>query len=201
MHATCRLQIKCNKCGQAFSTVTSLSKHKRFCEGNSPSLALGLSSNTNLNSSNTNISSESDTKKEASARTGTHLTHSITTPLLNANTSPAVPTPATNPYLLYQRPGFPFYPNSLFGFSNIFPPIQASSSNNSLTSPGSSNSVPLDSICHKKEANCSKFDHHDQIPKSDIKTTDAKPNPSGKSEDNSTQNININSNLKSVSDD
>lgn len=36
MHATCRLQIKCNKCGQAFSTVTSLSKHKRFCEGTSP---------------------------------------------------------------------------------------------------------------------------------------------------------------------
>lgn len=33
MHATCRLQIKCTKCGTAFSTVTSLSKHKRFCEG------------------------------------------------------------------------------------------------------------------------------------------------------------------------
>ena len=33
MHADCRQQIKCNDCGQAFSTITSLSKHKRFCEG------------------------------------------------------------------------------------------------------------------------------------------------------------------------
>ena len=33
MHADCRQQIKCKDCGQAFSTVTSLSKHKRFCEG------------------------------------------------------------------------------------------------------------------------------------------------------------------------
>ena len=32
MHADCRQQIKCNDCGQAFSTLTSLSKHKRFCE-------------------------------------------------------------------------------------------------------------------------------------------------------------------------
>ena len=32
MHADCRQQIKCNDCGQAFSTLTSLSKHKRFRE-------------------------------------------------------------------------------------------------------------------------------------------------------------------------
>ena len=32
MHANCRMQIKCHKCGQAFSTVTSLSKHRRFCD-------------------------------------------------------------------------------------------------------------------------------------------------------------------------
>lgn len=32
MHADCRMQIKCVKCGQSFSTVTSLSKHKRFCD-------------------------------------------------------------------------------------------------------------------------------------------------------------------------
>ncbi|XP_077532096.1 uncharacterized protein LOC144144499 isoform X2 [Haemaphysalis longicornis] len=31
MHATCRMQIKCHRCGQGFATVTSLSKHKRFC--------------------------------------------------------------------------------------------------------------------------------------------------------------------------
>ncbi|XP_076087316.1 MDS1 and EVI1 complex locus protein EVI1-A-like isoform X2 [Mytilus galloprovincialis] len=33
MHADCRQQIKCKDCHQLFSTVTSLSKHKRFCEG------------------------------------------------------------------------------------------------------------------------------------------------------------------------
>ena len=33
LHADCRQQIKCTDCGQTFSTMTSLSKHKRFCEG------------------------------------------------------------------------------------------------------------------------------------------------------------------------
>ncbi|XP_016912561.2 transcription factor hamlet-like isoform X2 [Apis cerana] len=36
MHADCRMQIKCVKCGQSFSTVTSLSKHKRFCDSTPP---------------------------------------------------------------------------------------------------------------------------------------------------------------------
>lgn len=40
MHADCRMQIKCVKCNQSFSTVTSLSKHKRFCDSttSTPSL-------------------------------------------------------------------------------------------------------------------------------------------------------------------
>ncbi|XP_065340624.1 histone-lysine N-methyltransferase PRDM16-like isoform X5 [Cloeon dipterum] len=50
MHADCRSapqgsQIKCNRCGQAFSTVTSLSKHKRFCDSSPPSSASSGSSN------------------------------------------------------------------------------------------------------------------------------------------------------------
>ncbi|XP_057655264.1 transcription factor hamlet-like isoform X1 [Diorhabda carinulata] len=32
MHANCRMQIKCVKCGKSFPTLTSLSKHKRFCD-------------------------------------------------------------------------------------------------------------------------------------------------------------------------
>nr|CAI5869144.1 unnamed protein product [Callosobruchus analis] len=36
MHADCRMRIKCVKCGQCFSTVTSLSKHKRFCDSTAP---------------------------------------------------------------------------------------------------------------------------------------------------------------------
>ncbi|XP_074032184.1 transcription factor hamlet isoform X2 [Leptinotarsa decemlineata] len=40
MHADCRMQIKCVKCGQSFSTVTSLSKHKRFCDSTAPTSSL-----------------------------------------------------------------------------------------------------------------------------------------------------------------
>lgn len=40
MHANCRMQIKCVKCGQSFSTVTSLSKHKRFCDSTTSPSAL-----------------------------------------------------------------------------------------------------------------------------------------------------------------
>ncbi|CAD6999135.1 unnamed protein product [Ceratitis capitata] len=35
MHADCRMQIRCPKCGQSFSTGTSLTKHKRFCDSTS----------------------------------------------------------------------------------------------------------------------------------------------------------------------
>lgn len=40
MHSVCRLQIKCSKCGQPFSTGTSLTKHRRFCDstGQTPGL-------------------------------------------------------------------------------------------------------------------------------------------------------------------
>lgn len=36
MHAVCRTPSKCVKCGQSFSTSTSLSKHKRFCDSTTP---------------------------------------------------------------------------------------------------------------------------------------------------------------------
>lgn len=42
MHADCRMQIKCVKCNQSFSTVTSLSKHKRFCDSTSSGPALNV---------------------------------------------------------------------------------------------------------------------------------------------------------------
>lgn len=35
MHEQCRSQIKCIKCSQSFSTSTSLTKHKRFCDSTS----------------------------------------------------------------------------------------------------------------------------------------------------------------------
>ncbi|XP_033113586.1 histone-lysine N-methyltransferase MECOM-like [Anneissia japonica] len=33
MHIDCRTRLKCMGCGQVFSTVTSLNKHRRFCHG------------------------------------------------------------------------------------------------------------------------------------------------------------------------
>ncbi|KAJ8923423.1 hypothetical protein NQ315_001981, partial [Exocentrus adspersus] len=44
MHADCRMQIKCIKCNQSFSTVTSLSKHKRFCDSSAPTPSLSAPS-------------------------------------------------------------------------------------------------------------------------------------------------------------
>ncbi|KAL1115811.1 hypothetical protein AAG570_006101, partial [Ranatra chinensis] len=48
MHADCRMQIKCAKCGQSFSTGTSLSKHKRFCDSTSPGSTPPASMNHHL---------------------------------------------------------------------------------------------------------------------------------------------------------
>lgn len=84
MHADCRMQIKCVKCGQSFSTVTSLSKHKRFCDS--------------------------------------------TTPTVPPGSMPQLPTTATSPFLVYQRPpvslsgGLPFYaPSLMTPYPGIFP--------------------------------------------------------------------------------
>ncbi|XP_055681449.1 transcription factor hamlet-like isoform X2 [Lutzomyia longipalpis] len=52
MHADCRMQIKCTKCGQSFSTVTSLSKHKRFCDSTSVTPAAHHPSQQQQSSSN-----------------------------------------------------------------------------------------------------------------------------------------------------
>lgn len=52
MHADCRMQIKCVKCGQSFSTVTSLSKHKRFCDSTTPNQSLSSPQNLPMGSNN-----------------------------------------------------------------------------------------------------------------------------------------------------
>lgn len=50
MHADCRMQIKCVKCNQSFSTVTSLSKHKRFCDSTNPTPGLSVPPQHPMNS-------------------------------------------------------------------------------------------------------------------------------------------------------
>lgn len=110
MHADCRQQIKCNDCGQAFSTITSLSKHKRFCEG---ALRNGMRMGT----------FGADTK----------LPHS--TGLLTAGqTAPFSPAVMMGLYGT-TRPAYPFYPPSL-GNLPMFPAGHPLSALTSL-SPGS----------------------------------------------------------------
>ncbi|XP_054714404.1 MDS1 and EVI1 complex locus protein EVI1-A-like [Uloborus diversus] len=101
MHATCRMQIKCHKCGQAFSAVTSLSKHKRFCEGTPTS-----------NSSSSVIANPSQTQTTNPESAGFD----------SSKTVPMSLAPPSNQLLFYPRPGFPIYPPSLFGYPFISGP-------------------------------------------------------------------------------
>jgi len=103
MHATCRLQIKCPKCGQAFSTVTSLSKHKRFCEG--PSSLGGKASSTSALESTGSSSSLSNPLHH---HHNFLSRHSLPFPSLSALTA----APATLPF------PFPFLSPNLLSTGN-----------------------------------------------------------------------------------
>lgn len=63
MHADCRLQIRCQRCGQPFSTVTSLAKHRRFCDTATVPVSVasdgGVTSNPSGYSANHNNDSNS----------------------------------------------------------------------------------------------------------------------------------------------
>lgn len=98
MHADCRMQIKCNKCGQSFSTVTSLSKHKRFCDSTGPSTHSQNSHN-----------------------------QSVAQPIPPAMTTPPNPFLMFRNHAPFFPPGFSHYP-SLQGIQGMFPssPSQAS---------------------------------------------------------------------------
>ena len=118
MHANCRLQIKCNKCGQAFSTVTSLSKHKRFCEG-TPSATPSsqqISPRNVGHLSNLSLSPNLSSPDSSTGRKDISSLADINSPLSTGQTS--------NPFLsaFHSRPGFPFY-SPFFGttFPTLFP--------------------------------------------------------------------------------
>ncbi|XP_011493491.2 transcription factor hamlet isoform X3 [Aedes aegypti] len=106
MHADCRMQINCNKCGQSFSTDTSLSKHKRFCDSTTvgggplhPSTAAAA----------------------AAAAAAAHQQQASRVPNLPHNMA----TPP-NPFFMFH--GSPFFPPGFHpypGMSGIFPPNPA----------------------------------------------------------------------------
>ena len=130
------MQIKCHKCGQAFSTVTSLSKHRRFCDstptpvstGGAPTGYHGLSpikSPPPLTPKFENKSPSLVPSRGASGLPGVGAVNPLNTP---SNPIPPPPPPLypgmLQPYLLQQAmasgsplgaaaAALPFYPNFL----------------------------------------------------------------------------------------
>nr|CAD7567699.1 unnamed protein product [Timema californicum] len=94
MHADCQMQIKCTKCNQSFNTVTSLSKHKRFCDSTSPTTTCGGVPVPPPNSHHPGLTVNSSSGMP-------HL--------------PPTPSAANNPFFMYppRHPGFPMYSPSL----------------------------------------------------------------------------------------
>ncbi|CAG0880204.1 unnamed protein product [Cyprideis torosa] len=110
MHADCRNQIKCHRCGQSFSTVTSLTKHKRFCDTTS-GLGQGpipASIPGNRTSVNVPISS--------SSATNVLLSNSTALNLLAQGGGLRAPHPFTS---LYPGALFPPYPIMNFGSPGV----------------------------------------------------------------------------------
>ncbi|XP_065357349.1 transcription factor hamlet isoform X2 [Calliphora vicina] len=117
MHADCRMQIKCSKCGQSFSTVTSLSKHKRFCDStNVPPAGVGLPPSL-AHSLHHQTQNQSPTQTRSSGVNG-NLANNMTTP--------------PNPFLFWRSTFFPAFPPAAaaFGLQGMFPQAAATQTSN-----------------------------------------------------------------------
>lgn len=128
MHANCRMQIKCTKCGQTFGTVTSLSKHKRFCDttGGAPPNAQQKQSQTHSDSVLALASASKLSSQSALNSNVSQLSQAMTTPpnpfLMFPAPSPFFP-PGFAPYHSLQR----MFPNSAAQappFPMLFPTVQ-----------------------------------------------------------------------------
>ncbi|KAM7351453.1 hamlet isoform 2-T5 [Cochliomyia hominivorax] len=120
MHADCRMQIKCSKCGQSFSTVTSLSKHKRFCDSTSVTPA-GVGLPPSLQHSlhhQTQAQTPSQQQQQRSATVNGSLANNMTTP--------------PNPFLFWRSTFFPAFPPAAaaFGLQGMFPQAPAAQAAN-----------------------------------------------------------------------
>ncbi|XP_053959196.1 transcription factor hamlet [Anastrepha ludens] len=141
MHADCRMQIKCNKCGQSFSTVTSLSKHKRFCDSTSvstlpppPVSAASVASGVNLPP---HLPSQQQQAMQSRVAALQSMNAAVAAAAGNVNGAggglPGAGMPASaHPFLLF--PTQPFFPNfpaaaAAYGLQSIFPGSPAQASN------------------------------------------------------------------------
>ncbi|KAL9929388.1 hamlet isoform 2-T2 [Glossina fuscipes fuscipes] len=114
MHADCRVQIKCNNCGQGgFNSVASLSKHKRYCGStNVPPSGVSL-----LPTLSHPLHHQSQPQATTQTRTATgsgvpNVPHNMATP--------------PNPFFLFHPPFFPtFPPAAAYGLQGMFPQTPA----------------------------------------------------------------------------
>ena len=151
------MQIKCHKCGQAFSTVTSLSKHRRFCDSTpTPSSPYGL--NTSPIKSPPPL-----TPKNGAFDSSKSPPNNLLRPQAPAAAPPPPPPPPLypgmlQPYLLQQAAmasgsslgaaaaALPFYPNFLQQLARFQNQAQLSSllQNNKRDDPMTSLAAPLE---------------------------------------------------------
>ncbi|XP_075153921.1 hamlet isoform X2 [Haematobia irritans] len=119
MHADCRMQIKCNKCGQSFSTVTSLSKHKRFCDSTNVPPPIVLSPSLSSHGHPALHHTQPQSQTSAQGRNNASINGSV-------NGVPQFPnnmaTPP-NPFSLFMRSTyFPAFPPAMaYGLQGMFP--------------------------------------------------------------------------------
>lgn len=122
MHADCRMQIKCNKCGQSFSTVTSLSKHKRFCDSTNVSPA-GVGLPPSL--PHPGLHHQAQPQSPSSGRPGAAVN--------GVSQFPSSMATPPNPFSIFLRtPYFPAFPPAAmaYGLQGMFPQAAAAQAPN-----------------------------------------------------------------------
>lgn len=134
MHADCRLQIKCNKCCQSFNTVTSLSKHKRFCDSSATSIPPHHTSTTAPHlPTNQHQQQHQQSQQQHQQSQQPRASLQSTTNIIPSSTMTSPP----NPFFMFPTtpaffpPGFP----AAYGLQSMFPHNSAQVSNFPLLFP------------------------------------------------------------------
>ncbi|XP_017482341.1 PREDICTED: transcription factor hamlet isoform X2 [Rhagoletis zephyria] len=137
MHADCRTQIKCDKCGQSFSTGTSLTKHRRFCDSTNVPLPMQPLTAASVTSGVTlppHLQSPQQQAMQSRVAALQSVNAAVAAAAGNVNVpggalpASGMPGPA-HPFLLFPtQPFFSSFPvaAAAYGFQNMFPsPAQA----------------------------------------------------------------------------
>ena len=117
MHANSRLQIRCDRCGQAFSTVTALTKHKRFCT--EPSSGKGAHHySTGSNHSGGSLSSPNSLRSHH--KSSSSVAESFQSANLFSNPTTAAYNPLYQPFLnLFDGANPNCFPNAASNYQQL----------------------------------------------------------------------------------